>query len=132
MRKSPEQDIYDTLYILLQEHRIIVRDALPMEGTPVAYPFVVIGDIQNVSNGTKTSRNGLLNITLNVWGDAKQRKVVTEIAQGILSNILGSWHSETYNYIGYANQQNITIMKDNTVPNRIYNRALCQFQLNIN
>lgn len=129
---SPQKDLFDHFFKLVQDHGIPVYDRLPLEDKPGMYPFVIISQTQTLSADTKYSRNDHVILTIDVWGEYKQRRAVSEIADGIFNAAIGFVHAKTYTFYGQQNQQDLRMMVDTSVPNRTYQRANLQLELTVN
>lgn len=102
-----------------------------MDNRPEMYPFVVVGDIQVVPNMTKTSLNGNVIITIDVWGDDEQRLTVSDMVERFFHAAIGTICTEHYHFYGRANEQSKELTQDQSVPNAVFNRGQVQLNLNI-
>ena len=123
--------MFDYYYKLIQDKGLPVYDYLPLEDEPVTYPFVVISQTQTVVDNTKYSRNDRVFLTIDVWGSKKQRKTVSEIADGLLNSAIGFVYTDIYKFYGQANQQSMQMMIDTSVPNTVFQRGNLQLELSV-
>ena len=79
MNIDPQQELFTALKISLEEQGLDVYDSvLPPENTP--YPFVYLGDCQQVDDANKNAVFGNVYQTIHVWhNNPKQRGTVSEI-----------------------------------------------------
>ncbi|WP_349305061.1 hypothetical protein [Latilactobacillus curvatus] len=129
--KSPEQELYDYFFKFALTNHWNTYDHLPMDNRPEMYPFVVVGDIQVVPNMTKTSLNGNVIITIDVWGDDEQRLTVSDMVKRFFHTAIGTICTEHYRFYGRANEQSKELTQDQSVPNVVFNRGQVQLNLNI-
>lgn len=131
MIKSPEQEIYDYFFRFALASGYETYDYLPMDNRPEMYPFVVVGDMQVVPNMTKSSLNGNVILTIDVWGDSKQRLTVSNMVERFFHAAIGTICTEHYRFYGRANEQSKELTQDQSVPNTVFNRGQVQLNLNI-
>lgn len=128
---SPEQEIYDYFYSLSQQFGYETYDHLPMENESAPYPFVLVGDMQLIPDSTKTSLNGDVILTLDIWGNRKQRFTVSQMAERFFHAAIGHITTENYHFVGRANDQSKEITQDQSVPDTILNRAILTLDFSI-
>lgn len=102
-----------------------------MENEPTTYPFVIIGDLQTVSSGTKTSLNGTIILQIDIWGSDKQRLVISTMADRFFHATIGEVNTNDYRFFGYANDQHKNQATDNSIANTIFQRATLTLNLKI-
>ena len=128
---SPQKCLFDYYYKLIQDKGLPVYDYLPLQDEPVTDPFVVISQTQTVVANTKYSRNDHVFLTIDVWGSKKQRKTVSETADGLLNSAIGFVYTDIYKFYGQANQQSMQMMIDTSVPNTVFQRGNLQLELSV-
>lgn len=128
---SPQKCLFDYYYKLIQDKGLPVYDYLPLQDEPVTYPFVVISQTQTVVDNTKYSRNDRVFLTIDVWGSKKQRKIVGEIADGLLNSAIGSVQTDVYKFYGLPKQQSLDMSIDTSVPNTVFQRGNLQLELSV-
>lgn len=79
MNIDPQQELFTALKLSLEAQGLDVYDSvLPPENTP--YPFVYLGDCQQVDDANKNAVFGNVYQTIHVWhNNPKQRGTVSEI-----------------------------------------------------
>ncbi|EAE6661614.1 DUF3168 domain-containing protein [Listeria monocytogenes] len=108
MIKSPQQQIYDAVYLaLLKLYPGAVYDYLPSEKAP--YPFVVIGEQYEQDQETKTTLMGKTQITLHQWGTYKQRREITDMQLRIKSAVRAIRKTENFS-------TRIKVLSGRTIP----------------
>ena len=128
--KSPEQSLFDYFYSLSESHGLPTFDYLPAESeTP--YPFVYIGQTQTQGQNNKYSRSDHIFLTIDVWGSKKQRKTVSEIADGLFNCAIGRIKTAEYEFYGRSNQQSKHMMIDTSVPNTVYQRGHIEIEMEV-
>lgn len=125
--KSPEQELYDSVYSLCMKLGYDVYDHLPLENEPVNYPFIVVGSMNTVTSGlgaNKTNFNNITKLIVDVWGDSEQRLDVSNIADEIYQNCMGKPIAKNYQFYPVQKETTKQLMQDASVPNMIFNRAM--------
>lgn len=106
-------------------------DHLPMQAENAPYPFVIIGDMNVVSSSTKTSLQGNVVITIDVWGDEHGRLTVSEMVERLFKCSIGVINTKHYRYFGHASEQTKDFTQDQTVKDTILNRGTLTVTLKI-
>lgn len=127
--KSPEQELYDYFYALSEKTGWSTYDHLPLENEKATYPFVVVGNMETTSGGTKTSLNSKINLIIDVWGNAKQRLAVSNMAERFFREAIGLTETDNYRFVGSINEQDKQLLQDTTVPNTVLNRGMVTLNL---
>lgn len=125
--KSPEQELYDSVYSLCMKLGYDVYDHLPLENEPVNYPFIVVGSMNTVTSGlgaNKTNFNNITKLIVDVWGDSEQRLDVSNIADEIYQNCMRKPIAKDYQFYPVQKETTKQLMQDTSVPNMIFNRAM--------
>lgn len=128
---SPEQEIYDYFYAFSRSSGYKTYDHLPMQKENAPYPFVIVGDIQVVPTATKTSLNGNVLITIDIWGDKKQRFTVSDMAERFFRAAIGQVLTDDYRFYGRVEDQSKEFTQDQSIPDTVLNRATLILNLNI-
>ncbi len=128
---SPEQELYDYFYAFSQAAGYKTYDHLPMQKENAPYPFVIVGDIQVVPTATKTSLNGNVLVTIDIWGDKKQRFTVSNMAERFFRATIGQVLTDDYRFYGRVEDQSKEFTQDQSVPDTVLNRATLILNLNI-
>lgn len=125
--KSPEQELYDSVYSLCIKLGYDVYDHLPLENEPVNYPFIVVGSMNTVTSGlgaNKTNFNNITKLIVDVWGDSEQRLDVSNIADEIYQNCMRKPITKDYQFYPVQKETTKQLIQDTSVPNMIFNRAM--------
>ncbi|EIA7070049.1 DUF3168 domain-containing protein [Listeria monocytogenes] len=116
MIKSPQQQIYDAVYLaLLKLYPGAVYDYLPSETAP--YPFIVVGEQYEQDRETKTALMGKTQITLHQWGTYKQRREITDMQLRIKSTARAIRKTENFS-------TRIKVLSGRTIPDNSTNSLL--------
>lgn len=109
---DPQQEIFSRLYSDISSKGYDVYDGcLPPENTP--YPFVYMGDCNQIDDANKTAVLGNVYQTINVWSNKPQNrgdlsKIMLEI-KNICRNI-----DKTRNFSWFVKNVTQRIIPDNT------------------
>lgn len=116
---SPEQELYDRLYIISQnELGYDTYDQLPR--LDANYPFVELAETQNISNDKKNSRQGQVTQTVNFWGSEDMRYQLVKMMEKFLFDRV-----RTDNYVYVLDHVEKRILPDSSVPNtRLFHGVL--------
>ena len=116
---SPEQELYDRLYIISQnELGYDTYDQLPR--LDANYPFVELAETQNVSNDIKNSRQGQVTQTVNFWGSENMRYQLAKMMEKFLFDRV-----RTDRYVYVLDHVEKRILPDSSVPNtRLFHGVL--------
>lgn len=79
--KSPQQQIFDAVFLLSLNLGYATYDFLPPKGAP--YPFVYIGEQFDQDRNTKTSVYGRVQQTVHVYDTVRNRRAVSDMADAI-------------------------------------------------
>lgn len=79
--KSPQQQIFDAVFLLSLELGYHTYDFLPPSGAK--YPFVYVGEQFNQDQQTKTSVYGRVQQTIHIYHDARNRRTVSDMMNAI-------------------------------------------------
>lgn len=112
MRKDPQQELFATLLVRLEEQGYDVYDGeMPPEGTP--YPFVYLAASQQIDDINKSAVFGSVCQRIDVWhNNPGQRGTVSAIALGIKDVCRGIEHTENFSW--YLKDVNQRMLADDT------------------
>lgn len=90
MNNDPQQELFTKLKLELEAKGYAVYDGvMPPEGTP--YPFIYLGDSQQIDDSNKTAIFGDVHQTINIWhNNPRQRGTLSGMllsAKGVCRNI---------------------------------------------
>ena len=129
--KSPQQELYDYVFLQSMNNGYDTYDHLPMASENVDYPFVTIENVNLVPIPNKTSIGAEINLTVNVWGNQDQRLVVDTIASSLLMIASLRFKTADYCYQGRMNGSNYQIIQDTSVPDTVLNHAIVNLKFNL-
>lgn len=129
--KSPEQELFDYFFKQSLTWGYETYDHLPMQSESVNYPFVIIGDIQTVTAGTKFSINNHVLVTIDIWGNQSQRLAISTMADRFFHAAVGFLNTTDYQFFGAVSDQEKQQTTDYSVENSILNRATLTLNLSI-
>ena len=126
MANSPEQDIFDAVFVIAKKHCDKVYDVRPMDD--VGYPFVDFGYTQTLNQPTKTAIKGFVTLEVNVWGLFDQRKAISDIVNGIFLDAVKMRHTKDYAVSVDIQASNIRMLEDTSTNTRL-KRAVLELQI---
>ena len=129
--KSPQQELYDYVFVQSMDHGYDTYDHLPMQSENASYPFVTIEDAQLVPLPTKTTIGAEMTLTVNVWGNQEQRFTVETIANSLLMVASSSFQTENYRYRGRMSGSDYQIIQDSSVPDTVLNHAIINLKFTL-
>lgn len=94
MIKTREQSIYDEIFKISKSLGFRTFDYIPPDETQ--YPFVQIEDTHTVHIPNKTDIKGFVVLNVSVWGNRKQRKLISDMASQIYEKALRLEHTDGY------------------------------------
>lgn len=118
-KKTPNQGLYDALFILSESLNYQTYAFLPKQGAP--YPFVVIQDISDAPDLGKVHSIGMLEARIDIFGSGENRLQVSTMAQNLFN--LG-WILDEGRYRMMRNQSNIQILQDQTTDENLWRSIL--------
>lgn len=109
---DPQQELYTNLFLEIKAMGYAVYDGfLPPEGTP--YPFVYLGDCQQVDEANKTAVFGSVHQTIHVWSNTpRNRGTVSQMLLAIKRGCRKIDHTD--NFAWDLRNVNQRILPDNT------------------
>ncbi len=129
--KSPQQELYDYVFVQSMNRGYDTYDHLPMQSENASYPFVTIEDAHLVPLPTKTTIGADINLTVNVWGNQEQRLTVDTIANSLLMVASSSFQTENYRYRGRMSGSDYQIIQDSSVPDTVLNHAIINLKFTL-
>lgn len=129
--KSPQQELYDYVFVQSMDRGYDTYDHLPMQSENASYPFVTIEDSHLVPLPTKTTIGADINLTINVWGNQEQRLTVDTIANSLLMVASSSFQTENYRYRGRMSGSDYQIIQDSSVPDTVLNHAIINLKFTL-
>lgn len=119
---SPQQELYDGLFIFSQNLGYTTYDHLPMQSENAKYPFVVIGESQMIPGTYKTARSGRFTQTIHVWGGEEMRLVVSDMVDEFVW--IGNRLATQYDFVSRVSLGDVQLMQDTSVPNTVLNHGI--------
>lgn len=116
--KQPDQLLHDEMYRISSDLGFDTYTHLPPEG--VAYPFVVMGEINLLPQATKTQLIGRLSSTVHVWGRVDDRKLLSDMAGQLMSSFFAIKNIGGTQFSAEVNQSSIDSVRDNSTSEVLY------------
>lgn len=119
---DPQQELFSKIKKEIESKGYDVYDGmLPPENTP--YPFVYLGDMQQVDVSTKSQINGRVTQTIHVWhNNPKQRGTVSQMLLNIKKTCRMIKQTESFSWTVRNINQNI--FPDNTTKSPLMHGVL--------
>ena len=129
--KSPQQELYDYVFLQSMNKGYDTYDHLPMASENANYPFVTLENMNLVPLPNKTSIGAEINLTVNVWGNQDQRLMVDTIASSLLMIASLSFKTADYRYSGRMSGSDYHIIQDTSVPDTVLNHAIVNLKFSL-
>lgn len=131
MNYVPDQELFDYIYSASQEMGFDTYDHLPMQSENASYPFVNIGDVQQLNIANKTAIGAELHITLNVWGNAEIRFTVSEMSEKLSELANRVLITDHFRFIGRPSRTDKQIITDTSVPDTVLKHGIVMLVFNL-
>lgn len=131
MNYVPDQELFDYMYSASQEMGFDTYDHLPMQSENASYPFVNIGDVQQLNIANKTAIGAELHITLNIWGDGESRFVVSRMSEQLAELANRVLITDHFRFIGRPSRTDKQIITDTSVPDTVLKHGIVMLVFNL-
>ncbi len=118
MSKQPDQQIHDELIKRSSQLGYRTFPFLPQLGT--SYPFVVMGEVYLLPRATKSRLIGDVEVTMSVWGDKSDRKLVSDMIGSLMAEFSKIKRIEDIKWQMIYDQSDSNISKDNSTEDTLY------------
>ncbi|MDT2580317.1 hypothetical protein P7D71_21230 [Enterococcus raffinosus] len=112
MQKQPDQELYDEVFKVCQALGYDVFTYLLPDKTP--YPFVYIGESQELPQATKSVLVGTIQLNIHIYGLHTKRKQVSDMKGAILWELRKLRQSKNFNWKISNNQTQPQMLQDTT------------------
>lgn len=116
--KQPDQLLHDEMYRISSDLGYDTYSYLPPEG--VAYPFVVMGEINLLPQATKSQLIGRLSSTVHVWGRVDDRKLLSDMAGQLMYSFFAIKNIGGTQFSAEVNQSSVDSNRDNSTNEVLY------------
>ena len=120
----PDQELFDCIYQHSEDMGFNTYDHLPLRTENASYPFVEVGDVQQINIANKTAIGAQLNITLNVWGGAEDRFVVSQISEQLSELANDVLLTDHFRFVGHPSRTDKQILTDTSVPDTVLKHGI--------
>lgn len=127
----PDQELFDYIYSASQEMGFDTYDHLPMQSENVEYPFVNIGDVQQLNIANKTAIDAELHITLNVWGNAESRFTVSQMSEKLAELANQVLITDHFRFVGRPSRTDKQIITDTSIPDTVLKHGIVMLVFNL-
>lgn len=127
----PDQELFDYIYSASQEMGFDTYDHLPMQSENAAYPFVNIGDVQQLNIANKTAIGAELHITLNVWGNAESRFTVSQMSEKLSELANRVLITDHFRFVGRPSRTDKQIITDTSIPDTVLKHGIVMLVFNL-
>ena len=131
MNYVPDQELFDYMYSASQEMGFDTYDHLPMQSENAEYPFVNIGDVQQLNIANKTAVGAELHITLNVWGNAESRFVVSQMSEKLAKLANRVLITDHFRFVGRPSRTDKQIITDTSIPDTVLKHGIVMLVFNL-
>lgn len=131
MNYVPDQELFDYIYSASQEMGFDTYDHLPIQSENASYPFVNIGDVQQLNIANKTAIGAELHITLNIWGDGESRFVVSQMSEQLAELANRVLITDHFRFIGRPSRTDKQIITDTSVPDTVLKHGIVMLVFNL-
>lgn len=131
MNYVPDQELFDYIYSASQEMGFDTYDHLPMQSENASYPFVNIGDVQQLNIANKTAVGAELHITLNVWGNAESQFVVSQMSEKLSELANRVLITDHFRFVGRPSRTDKQIITDTSVPDTVLKHGIVMLVFNL-
>ena len=131
MNYVPDQELFDYIYSASQEMGFDTYDHLPIQSENASYPFVNIGDVQQLNIANKTAIGAELHITLNIWGDGESRFVVSQMSEQLAELADRVLITDHFRFIGRPSRTDKQIITDTSVPDTVLKHGIVMLVFNL-
>ena len=131
MMYVPEQELFDQLYIECDQLGYDTYDHLPLRTENAKYPFVVIGDTQQIPINYRNAMGGTFTVTIHVWSTGEDRFTVAKMMERL------AWLGEEvvvtdhFRFVGRFNQEDRQIITDTSVPDTVLKHGILTLVFNL-
>lgn len=120
----PDQELFDCIYAKSEEIGFDTYDHLPLRTENAKYPFVNIGDIQQLNIANKTAIGAELHITINVWDTAENRFTVSKISEALAELANDVLLTDHFRFVGHPSRTDKQILTDTSVPDTVLKHGI--------
>lgn len=131
MNYVPDQELFDFIYSASQEMGFDTYDHLPMQSENASYPFVNIGDVQQLNIANKTAIGAELHITLNIWGNAENRFMVSQMSEKLAELANRVLITDHFHFVGRPSRTDKQIITDTSVPDTVLKHGIVTLVFNL-
>lgn len=131
MNYVPDQELFDYIYSASQEMGFDTYDHLPIQSENASYPFVNIGNVQQLNIANKTAIGAELHITLNIWGDGESRFVVSQMSEQLAELANRVLITDHFRFIGRPSRTDKQILTDTSVPDTVLKHGIVALAFNL-
>lgn len=131
MNYVPDQELFDYIYSASQEMGFDTYDHLPIQSENASYPFVNIGNVQQLNIANKTAIGAELHITLNIWGDGESRFVVSQMSEQLAELANRVLITDHFRFIGRPSRTDKQIITDTSVPDTVLKHGIVMLVFNL-
>lgn len=122
MIKQPDQELYDEVFKVCQTLGYDVYTYLPPKEAP--YPFVYIGESQELPRATKNIIVGVVQLNVHVYGLHTKRKQVSDMKGAILQEMRKLRQTNNFNWKVSNNQTQPQMLQDTSTNTPLWHAVI--------
>lgn len=119
MTFSPELEIFNYFFKYSTNKGFDTYDYLPTEEENVPYPFVIIGDTSLTPDSTKNSLDGNLELDIDLWNNASNRAVISNMMNDFLHEAVKIKGTKNYTTVFDMQRSETRLVTDYSVEGQI-------------
>lgn len=127
----PEQELFDQLYIESDQLGYDTYDHLPLRTENANYPFVVIGDTQQIPINYRNAMGGTFTVTIHVWSTGEDRFTVAKMMERLARLGEEVVITDHFRFVGRFNQEDRQIITDTSVPDTVLKHGILTLVFNL-
>lgn len=127
----PEQELFDQLYIESDQLGYDTYDHLPLQTENAKYPFVVIGDTQQIPINYRNAMGGTFTVTIHVWSTGEDRFTVAKMMERLACLGEEVVVTDHFRFVGRFNQEDRQIITDTSVPDTVLKHGILTLVFNL-
>ena len=131
MTYVPEQELFDQLYIESGRLGFDTYDHLPLRTENAKYPFVVVGDTQQIPINYRNAVGGTFTVTIHVWSTGEERYTVSKMMARLAQLGEGIVVTDHFRFVGRLNREDRQIITDTSVPDTVLKHGILTLVFNL-
>lgn len=128
---TPETELFNEFYSFCINNSFNTYDYLPPKEENAPYPFIVLGETQTVSDGTKSGLNGNLMFNIDFWNLATNRTDISAMMNDVFKHAINLDKTKHYRVAIDLQRTDQRLLTDYSVENQILLHGITNLTFNI-